>query len=94
MEEHLHTAIIGRGDNGFNATSNVIDSLFEGIYDSKFLTIMDVSKTSSNFTVYEPDSILQYTIDVTLSCLNENTGNVSLNISGGVPPYNLDWLEK
>ena len=79
------------GDNGFNSNSSQIDSLFEGIYDVQVFDNNGCSKTSS-FNVYEPDSILQYTIATTLSCLNENTGSVSLNISGGVPPYNLDWL--
>ena len=79
------------GDNGFNANSSQIDSLFEGIYDVQIFDNNGCSKTSS-YNVYEPDSILQYTIETTLSCLNENTGNVSVSISGGVPPYNLDWL--
>lgn len=79
------------GDNGFNANSSQIDSLFEGIYDVQVFDNNGCSKNSS-FNVYEPDSILQYAIETTLSCLNENTGSVSVNISGGVPPYNLDWL--
>ena len=91
MAEHLHTAIIGLAIMDLILTAALIDSLFEGIYDVQVFDNNGCSKTSS-FNVYEPDSILQYNIATTLSCLNENTGNVSLNISGGVPPYNLDWL--
>ena len=79
------------GDNGFNSNSSQIDSLFEGIYDVQVFDNNGCSKATS-FNVFEPDSILQFSIETTLSCLNENTGNVSLNISGGVPPYNLNWL--
>ena len=79
------------GDNGFNANSSQIDSLFEGVYDVQVFDSNGCSKTSS-INVYEPDSILQFNVETTLSCLNENTGNVSVSISGGVPPYNLDWL--
>lgn len=76
---------------GFNATGSVIDSLFEGQYS---VDVFDGNGciSSSNFTVFEPDSILQFSVDVTKSCLNEDIGTASLNITGGIPNYNIDWL--
>ena len=82
---------IWSSNNGFTAISNQIDSLYEGNYNVQVFDNNGCSNTSS-FNVYEPDSILQYTIETTLSCLNENTGNATINISGGVPPYNINWL--
>ena len=78
-------------NSNFNATGNFIDSLFEGQYT---VEVIDQNNclSSSDFTVFEPDSILQFTIDVTKSCLNEDIGTASLNITGGIPNYHIDWL--
>lgn len=79
------------GVNGFNSTGSSIDSLFQGDYTVQ-VTDDNGCLTSSTFTVYEPDSILQFNVDATNSCLNEPIGTATLNILGGVPPYAIDWL--
>ncbi len=77
--------------NGFNETSMNIADLFQGQYN---ITATDANgcTVDSIFTVFEPDSILQVSIITTESCIIENIGTSELDISGGVPPYNVNWL--
>ena len=78
------------GPNGFLSTNQNIDSLFQGDY---FISMEDNNGCTSDsvFTVFEPDSILQFSYVSTRSCSIENIGTVTLDIIGGVPPYNINW---
>ena len=42
--------------------------------------------------ISEPDSILIVKNIVDVSCFGENNGNISLDISGSTPPYNINWF--
>ena len=71
--------------NGYNSTS-----LSSGNYS---YTVTDNQNCNYNNTIIisEPNElIVTETINPVL-CKNENTGNVILNISGGVTPFNQNW---
>lgn len=78
------------GPNGYSSISQNIDSLYQGDY---FLSIQDDNGCMSDtvFTVFEPDSILQFNYTTTRSCSIENIGTAIIDIKGGVPPYSVNW---
>ncbi|MEJ6734663.1 MAG: gliding motility-associated C-terminal domain-containing protein [Flavobacteriales bacterium] len=79
------------GPNGFNSNNKDIDSLYQGNY---FISMEDDNGCLSDsvFTVFEPDSILQFSYTTTRSCSIEKIGTAVIEISGGIPPYNVDWF--
>jgi large repetitive protein len=79
------------GPNGFTSNSMNIIDLFQGDYEVITLDANGCSQRNT-FTVYEPDSILQFTTTTTNSCIIEDIGTAELSIIGGVPPYNTIWL--
>ena len=79
------------GQGGFTATTLAINNLYVGEYT---LTMEDSYECEKEYTfnIYEPDSLLQFTVTSTPSCLIERTGQASLNIIGGEQPYSIDWF--
>ena len=79
------------GQGGFAATTLAINNLYVGEYT---LTMEDSYECEKEYTfnIYEPDSLLQFTVTSTPSCLIERTGQASLNIIGGEQPYSIDWF--
>ncbi len=79
------------GPNGFTSVNLDIFDLFEGEYT---ITVEDDNdcKKSTTFDVYEPDALLQFNLNPSPSCLIQNTGSASVDISGGVPPYTTNWF--
>jgi gliding motility-associated-like protein len=79
------------GPNGFTSNNQNIDSLFQGDF---FISMQDDNNCVSDsvFTVFEPDSILQFNYSTTKSCSIEEIGTALIEISGGIPPYSVDWF--
>lgn len=79
------------GINGFSSNNQNIDSLFQGDY---FISMEDDNGCISDsvFTVFEPDSILQFSYTTTKSCSIEEIGTALIEITGGIPPYSVDWF--
>ena len=67
-----------------------ISNLYVGEYT---LTLEDSFECEKEYTfnIFEPDSLLQFTVSTTPSCLIERTGQAFINIIGGVQPYSVDW---
>ena len=58
-----------------------------GIYDSATL----VQPTDMLFTFEEPD-LLEVSLSSTeISCDAGNDGTATVNITGGIPPYDIEW---
>ena len=79
------------GPNGYSSSTQNIDSLFQGNY---FISMEDNNGCISDsvFTVFEPDSILQFNYSTTRACSIEEIGTATIEITGGVPPYFVDWF--
>ena len=79
------------GTGGYTSNTLAINNLFEGEYT---LTLEDDLECEKEYTfsVFEPDSLLQFTVNTSPSCLLEPTGRADITIIGGVPSYTIDWL--
>ncbi|MFM9985361.1 MAG: choice-of-anchor L domain-containing protein [Flavobacteriales bacterium] len=77
---------------------NTITGLIAGQY---CLSVLDTQGCTDTlcYEITEPELPLTYTDSLSLyyedayniSCFNANDGYIEIEISGGVPPYNLDW---
>lgn len=80
------------GPNGFTSNQeNAITDLYEGEYTLSIEDDFECEQVNT-FTVFEPDSLLQFDLSSTPSCLIENIGQAVIDISGGVQPYIIDWF--
>ena len=75
--------------NANNATTATVNNLCAGNYS---VTVTDAlgSQSTSNITITAP-SALFVTENITNALCNGQTGSVSLDITGGVPPYSTNW---
>jgi hypothetical protein len=48
------------------------------------------TRETSNIDLPQPD-LLEIAADITNECTGENSGEINLNISGGTPPYEIQW---
>lgn len=73
-----------------NATSYTIQNLKAGMYG---FTITDANncKLSGAYFINEPDSLSINSIITHPSCPSSKDGKISLNISGGLAPYDFTW---
>ena len=81
------------GPNGFTSTDEDIFNLEAGTYT---LDIEDNGGCpySETFTITEPDLLVFNFIDFdpeTISCFNENDGDISIDVAGGTAPYSYVW---
>ena len=81
------------GPNGFTSTDEDIFNLEAGTYT---LDIEDNGGCpySETFTITEPDLLVFSFIDFdpeTISCFNENDGDISIDVAGGTAPYSYVW---
>lgn len=78
------------GENGFFALTEDIQNLYVGSY-TFFMQDDYGCNAQQVIDIYEPEYLLQFSVDTTSSCLDIASGTATLNISGGVPPYSVDW---
>ena len=71
-------------------TTQQISNLTEGTYTC---TVTDSSgcSNSGSVTIIEPSPILVVENITHINCFGDSTGTASLIISGGTPPYSLNW---
>ncbi|MDA0737149.1 MAG: gliding motility-associated C-terminal domain-containing protein [Bacteroidetes bacterium] len=78
------------GPNGYTSNNLNISNLYEGLYALSLEDDNGCLKESS-FNMIEPDVLLQFELTTSPSCVIENIGQANINITGGVPPYTIDW---
>lgn len=78
------------GPNGFSAKTKDLTNLAAGIYT---LTVTDNSGCSQTFTanVTQPAQIKITPVVTPVTCYQANDASIQLNISGGIPPYGIQW---
>ena len=82
------------GPNSFTSTDEDIFNLEAGTYT---LDIADNGGCpyTETFTIIEPDELSFSFIDFdpeTISCFDEDDGDISIDVAGGTPPYVYNWM--
>lgn len=79
------------GPNGFTSTSTNLTGLVAGPYQ---VNVVDASGCtfSASYTMTQPTAIAP-TIGgvIGLSCFGVNTGQATVSVAGGTPPFNYSW---
>ncbi|SHM61761.1 gliding motility-associated C-terminal domain-containing protein [Chitinophaga jiangningensis] len=72
------------------ATTRIINNLTAGTYTC---TITDANgcDTTATFTITEKDALTAVVSKVDVSCHGDNSGSISLAVSGGTAPYTYAW---
>lgn len=79
------------GPDGFTAETQSINDLFAGEYQVVIIYSETCTETL-DFTVTEnPKIVLDFT-QTNIPCFGETTGSVDLSVSGGLAPYNVNWI--
>ena len=79
-----------KGPNGFLSNLQNIDSITAGIYT---LIVTDQSGCfdTLSVTITQPSELSVIANTTPITCYGSNNGSISLQISGGVPPYQETW---
>ncbi len=71
---------------------NFIEGLTAGDYYVRIKDAKDSSYLAGPFTITQPDALrLTNQIVKAPSCNNSKDGSIEINITGGVPPYRIEW---
>jgi len=72
------------------ADTAILTNIGAGVYR---VTVTDAfnCKVSGEYTIIEPAEITYISDIYNLKCYGDNNGRVSLNVSGGTPPYSYYW---
>jgi len=78
------------GPNGYTSSDQDIDNLFAGIYS---VTVSDSLGCEEIFEVEltQPDELIINYSTTDNSCYESNDGTITLDIQGGVEPYQIFW---
>jgi gliding motility-associated-like protein len=78
------------GPNGFSANTKDLTNIAAGTYN---LTVTDNSGCTRTFTanVTQPAQIKITPVVTPVTCFGANDASISLVISGGIPPYGIQW---
>jgi gliding motility-associated-like protein len=78
------------GPNGFNSNNEDISDLVGGDY---ILTVTDANDCLINeiITVDEPEALILDPESVDVFCNGANTGEIILEVFGGIEPYTFEW---
>jgi large repetitive protein len=78
------------GPNGYTNTNKNLTHLVAGPYT---LTITDNNGCTQNLAVNitQPDEVTIKTVVTQVTCFGANDATIKLDISGGVPPYQIQW---
>lgn len=79
------------GPGMFSANSEDLLNVDSGDY-SVTVTDSDGCTSSAQFTLIEPEEILIIQDIFNIQCKNENTGFINIAVSGGVEPYEYEWI--
>ena len=79
-----------QGPNGFTSNNEDIFNLFAGEY---ILTVSDSYDCEFifNYTLTEPDELIINYLTTDNTCYESNDGSITLDIQGGVEPYQISW---
>jgi len=77
------------GPNGFNSVDEDIDNLEPGIYNY-FITGNDACTYTGQVEITSPEPIIVVG-EVTNTCFGENSGAISISVTGGSPDYIINW---
>jgi len=90
------TAIVSGGSPGYSylwsdgQTTPIANNLVAGNY-----TLIVTDSNSCNYTIFitlnEPPLLLNTIISTNALCNGSSDGSISVNVSGGVPNYNINW---
>ncbi|MEX0986886.1 MAG: gliding motility-associated C-terminal domain-containing protein [Bacteroidales bacterium] len=83
------------GPNGFSSSSQNLSSLEPGTYD---LTVTDFNGCVKAFPgiaiLTEPTAIdVTFTGQSNLGCFGDNNGSITIDVTGGTPPYLFSWTD-
>lgn len=81
------------GENGFTSTKQNITALDPGIYNVK-ITDKNGKIYRNSYEVKEPRSMVINTLSITdtvLKCNEDSLGIISIDVIGGLTPYNIEW---
>jgi gliding motility-associated-like protein len=78
------------GPNGFTSSNQNLSNLAEGKYDLVVTDFLGCSKTLS-VTVTQSTEIVDNITTTPITCYNANNATISLVISGGNAPYQINW---
>ena len=80
------------GDASFSSTADELTGLQPGTYT---VVVTDATKTnctvSASVTISEPTELTVTNTTFDSHCWNDNDGEVSFNIAGGITPYTITW---
>ncbi len=86
------------GPNGFSSTAQNLSGLDIGTY-SVNVTDLSGCSNSAQVTLEQPESPLSaeavaniFASGENVSCFGGNDGSIASTVSGGIPPYNYNWL--
>ena len=84
-------------EESFGVVTSSISGLSEGYYEVHITDANGCVNNDTNFTINEPDQALFVTEELGnyngfgISCYSANNGYISIELSGGTPPYTVTW---
>ncbi|MFA5046103.1 MAG: PKD domain-containing protein, partial [Paludibacter sp.] len=83
-------AYLWMGPNGFTSSSQNLSNLVAGTYNLIVADFSGCSKTLS-VTITQSSEIVIDTIVTPITCYGDNNASISLAVSGGIAPYQIQW---
>jgi gliding motility-associated-like protein len=78
------------GPGGYTSTNKDLTGLLSGTYDV-LVTDKQLCTSRLSVTITEPAEIIVTPTLTMVSCHEGNDGSISMNVSGGIPPYVYTW---
>lgn len=79
------------GPGGYNSISEDISGLAEGNYVVEVTDIATGCRASANASIYKLDELTVRLESTDITCPGGSDGTVTAYISGGTPPYSIQW---
>jgi len=79
------------GPENFSSNNKNLSNLKAGDY---FLTVRDASNcivTSDTITITQPQELIVSATSTAITCFGDDNASITLNVSGGVEPYSVQW---
>lgn len=78
------------GPGGFTSNQKNITNILAGEY-SVAVTDANNCTTNSNFNITQPTEVMVAVTKTDVTCHNNNDGSITVDITGGVLPYEISW---